>query len=125
MAGASETLHESREKLREETLDRHRALVSLQEELEAVDWYNQRADATGDPELAEVLAHNGDEEKEHAVMVLEWLRRHDPKFDQELRERLFAEGPIVDHGAPEGEAAPEAAAPAADGSLGIGSLKQG
>lgn len=95
---ASEGFHEPIEKLSAETIDMHRALVSLMEELEAVDWYNQRVDATNDPELKKILAHNRDEEKEHAVMTLEWIRRHDPKMDQELRGRLFKDGPIaVDH----------------------------
>ena len=69
---AHEGFHEAVEQLRPETLDKHRALVSLQEELEAVDWYDQRVSATGDAELAAILAHNRDEEKEHAAMTLEW-----------------------------------------------------
>jgi ferritin-like protein len=73
----------------------HRALASLQEELEAVDWYQQRIDATGDPELREILRHNRDEEKEHAAMVLEWIRRRDASFDAKLREYLFTEGSIT------------------------------
>ena len=72
---ASEGLHEAAENLSAETKDYHRAIVSLMEELEAVDWYNQRVDATEDEALAKVLAHNRDEEKEHAAMALEWLRR--------------------------------------------------
>ncbi len=80
-------------------MDMHRALTSLMEELEAVDWYNQRVDAVNDPELRKILIHNRDEEKEHAVMVLEWIRRQDSKLDHELRERLFKDGPIVgEHG---------------------------
>lgn len=67
------------------------------EELEAVDWYNQRADACEDPELRAILAHNRDEEKEHAAMVLEWIRRHDAVLSKELREFLFADRPIA-HG---------------------------
>src|SRR5262245_57753750 len=93
MAGASGSYHE--DKLTEQTRDLHRALVSLQEELEAIDWYQQRVEATSDPELAEILKHNRDEEKEHAAMVLEWIRRHDPKFDAVLREYLFKSGSIV------------------------------
>jgi ferritin-like protein len=77
------------------TLDMHRAIVSLIEELEAVDWYQQRVDACRDPELAAILAHNRDEEKEHAAMVLEWIRRNDPAFDHELKDYLFKTGPIV------------------------------
>ena len=93
---ASEGLHESAEKLSAETIDYHRAMVSLMEELEAVDWYNQRVDATDDEGLAAVLAHNRDEEKEHAAMTLEWLRRRDPKLDQQLRTYLFSDGPITE-----------------------------
>jgi len=93
MAGASGSYHE--DKLTDHTRDLHRALVSLQEELEAIDWYQQRVEAASDPELAEILKHNRDEEKEHAAMVLEWIRRHDAKFDAVLREFLFQSGPIV------------------------------
>ena len=92
---ANEGYHEPIEKFSAATLDLHRAIVSLMEELEAVDWYNQRVDAAADPELKGILAHNRDEEKEHASMLLEWIRRHDPKFDHELRDNLFKEGPIV------------------------------
>ncbi len=74
---------------------RHRAITSLMEELEAVDWYNQRVDAAKDPELAAILAHNRDEEKEHAAMVLEWIRRKDPSFDKELKDFLFTDKPIT------------------------------
>ena len=91
---SSETLHETN--LSKETLDLHRAIVSLMEELEAVDWYNQRVEAASDPELKQLLAHNRDEEKEHAAMMIEWIRRHDPKFDKQLRTYLFAEGSIVE-----------------------------
>ena len=86
--------HEPIEELSDATRDMHRAIVSLMEELEAIDWYQQRVDATDDPELKSVLAHNRDEEKEHAVMVMEWLRRRDTKFDELMRELLFKEGPI-------------------------------
>jgi len=92
---ASEGLHEPIEKLSAETLDRHRAVVSLMEELEAIDWYDQRVDAASDPELAAVLAHNRDEEKEHAAMTLEWIRRHDRVFDRMLRRYLFTDRPII------------------------------
>jgi ferritin-like protein len=95
MAGASGGFHEAEDKLTEHTRDLHRALVSLQEELEAIDWYQQRVDATNDPELAEILKHNRDEEKEHAAMVLEWIRRHDHEFDAVLHEYLFKSGPIA------------------------------
>ena len=86
---SNEGYHEPVELLSAETRDMHRAIVSLMEELEAVDWYNQRVDACSDPELKAVLAHNRDEEKEHASMVLEWIRRRDPSFDKELRDYLF------------------------------------
>ena len=112
---ASDTLHEPAELLRPETIEMHRAIASLIEELEAVDWYAQRVDASRDEALRAVLAHNRDEEKEHACMTLEWIRRNDPGFDRLLREILFRKGPI------EAEAADGGAG---DGSLGIGSLRQ-
>ena len=120
---ASEGLHEASELLDEATVDRHRAIVSLKEELEAVDWYDQRVNATNDASLADVLAHNRDEEKEHASMTLEWLRRHDAVFDQHLRTYLFTSEPVTEV---EAEAAADAsggARPAGSGSLGIGSLR--
>ena len=86
---AHEGYHEPVEQLSPEVIDRHRAIVSIMEELEAVDWYDQRVSATADPALAEVLAHNRDEEKEHAAMVLEWIRQHDAGFDEQLRTYLF------------------------------------
>jgi hypothetical protein len=92
---ANEGYHEPLEKLSAATMDLHRAIVSLMEELEAVDWYNQRVDAATDPELKKILAHNRDEEKEHGAMLLEWIRRHDPVFDHELKDNLFKEGPIT------------------------------
>ena len=92
---SNEGYHEPIEKLSAATMDMHRALTSLMEELEAVDWYNQRVDACSDPELKKILAHNRDEEKEHAAMVLEWIRRRDQVWDAKLREFLFTEGPIV------------------------------
>lgn len=94
---ASEGFHEPLEKLSAETMDMHRAIMSLMEELEAVDWYNQRVDAATDPDLKHILEHNRDEEKEHAAMVLEWIRRRDPKMDKELREVLFKAGDIAGH----------------------------
>jgi ferritin-like protein len=123
MADSSMGLHEAKEDLAPATLDRHRGLVSLMEELEAMDWYQQRIDAAGDPELEAVLAHNRDEETEHAAMSLEWLRRQDPVLDEHLREYLFTEGSIVaieqeiEGGGSGGGAA------SGDGSLGIGSLR--
>ena len=92
---ASVGYHEPIAELSDETRDMHRAIVSLMEELEAVDWYNQRADATRDPELKAILKHNRDEEKEHAAMVLEWIRRQDPAFSKELKDYLFTEAPIA------------------------------
>ena len=93
---AHEGYHEPIEKLSAQTVDMHRAITSLMEELEAVDWYNQRVEACTDAELKSVLAHNRDEEIEHASMTLEWIRRHNPVFDKELREKLFKTGPITD-----------------------------
>jgi len=116
-------LHEARELLRAETIDNHRALTSMMEELEAVDWYDQRVDAAGDAELKAILAHNRDEEKEHFAMALEWLRRRDPKLSDELRTKLFTTGSIVAHEA--GGSPRDAGGSASDGSLGIGSLKGG
>ena len=94
---SNEGYHEPVEQLSNETRDMHRAIISLMEELEAVDWYNQRVDACSDPELRAVLEHNRDEEKEHAAMVLEWIRRRDPAFDHELKDYLFTEKPIAHH----------------------------
>jgi ferritin-like protein len=87
--------HEPVEELSDATRDMHRAIVSLMEELEAVDWYNQRLEACKDEELRAILTHNRDEEKEHASMVLEWIRRRDPSFSRELKEYLFVDKPIV------------------------------
>lgn len=94
---AHEGYHEPVEELSDDTRDMHRAIISLMEELEAVDWYNQRVDACKDPDLKAILAHNRDEEKEHAAMVLEWVRRKDPRFSKELKEYLFTDTPIA-HG---------------------------
>ena len=114
--------HEDAEKLKPETRDRHRAIVSIMEELEAVDWYDQRVDATGDDELRAILAHNRDEEKEHAAMVLEWLRRRDANLDQQLRDYLFTDKPVL---AREEELVEsETTTASANGSLGIGSLRE-
>ncbi|MFN3512012.1 MAG: ferritin [Phenylobacterium sp.] len=92
---SSEGLHVPRENLRPETLHMHYAIASLIEELEAVDWYRQRADDCTDPELRAILLHNAREEIEHAAMALEWIRRKDPEFDGQLREFLFSEGSIA------------------------------
>lgn len=91
---ANEGYHEPYELLSDETRDMHRAIISLMEELEAVDWYNQRIDVCKDDELKAVLIHNRDEEKEHAAMMLEWIRRKDPKFDDELKDYLFTDKPL-------------------------------
>ena len=92
---SNEGYHEPIEQLSVKTRDMHRAIVSLMEELEAVDWYNQRVDACSDEDLKAILAHNRDEEKEHASMVLEWIRRNDPRFDKELRDYLFTDKQIA------------------------------
>src|SRR3954469_5266399 len=89
-------LHEPADALQPATIERHRALVSLMEELEAIDWYDQRFDASTDATLKPILAHNRDEEREHAAMTLEWLRRNDPKWDEVLRTYLFTEDPIIE-----------------------------
>ena len=119
--------HESEDKLRPETMDNHRAIASMQEELEAADWYDQRVDATTDSHLKEILAHNRDEEKEHFAMVLEWYRRRDATMDAHLREYLFTTGSLIAREQAStggGEAGAEPAA-GSGGSLGIGSLKGG
>jgi ferritin-like protein len=90
---ASAGYHE--EQLSEKTRDMHRAIVSLMEELEAIDWYNQRVDACKDEDLRAILVHNRDEEKEHAAMVLEWIRRKDAVFSKELKEHMFTDKPIT------------------------------
>jgi ferritin-like protein len=95
MAGASQGWHEDERGLSSRTKDLHRAIVSLQEELEAIDWYQQRYDATEDPELKEILAHNRDEEKEHAMMLLEWIRRRDVAFARMFEMHTGHSGPIV------------------------------
>mgnify|MGYP000035222934 FL=1 len=87
--------HEPVTELSDETRDMHRAIVSLMEELEAVDWYNQRADACKDPQLKAILTHNRDEEKEHAAMVLEWIRRKDPAFSKHLKDYLFTKKAVA------------------------------
>lgn len=92
---ANEGYHEPADALSAETREMHRAIISLVEELEAVDWYNQRADACKDPELRAILKHNRDEEKEHAAMLMEWIRRRDPMFDKELRDYLFTDKQIA------------------------------
>ncbi|MEQ8968053.1 MAG: ferritin [Azospirillaceae bacterium] len=97
MAGSSADLHAPRERLSKKTLAMHQAIVSLMEELEAVDWYRQRADDCEDPELEAILLHNMREEVEHAMMTLEWLRRNDETFAGHMKEFLYTEGPIAEH----------------------------
>ena len=82
--------HESEALLSQETKDMHKTIVSLMEELEAIDWYNQRIDACDDDELAGILSHNRDEEKEHAAMLLEWIRRQADALDKEFKKYLFS-----------------------------------
>jgi ferritin-like protein len=135
-----ESWHEPYEDLTPRTRDMHRAIISLMEELEAIDWYQQRADVTPDADLKAVMEHNRDEEIEHAMMTLEWIRRRSPKFDENLRTYLWSSGPITEveekmkEGADGGDAKDGAAGsssgkpekkksksrPAADGSLGGG-----
>jgi ferritin-like protein len=124
VSDSSQSLHEARETLSPEILDRHRAIVSLMEELEAADWYDQRYEASRDAELRAILAHNRDEEKEHAAMVLEWLRRRDPALDKHLRAYLFQEGDIAALEEALGAESPAAEPPGADGSLGIGDMRR-
>ena len=123
MAGSSGSLHENEAVLKPETIDRHRAVVSIMEELEAVDWYDQRAKATDDPDLRAILVHNRDEEKEHAMMMLEWLRRRDAVLSEHLKTYSFTTAPItqIERAA---EGSDEKPASPADGSLGIGSLRE-
>jgi uncharacterized protein len=120
MTDSSAQLHEPADQLRPQTIEAHRGIVSLIEEFEAVDWYAQRVDATSDPELRAVLAHNRDEEKEHAVMTLEWLRRRDPVLDAHLRTYLFTESSIVR--IEEEDTAEESGNGASNGELRIGAL---
>ncbi len=126
---ASEGYHEDESKLSAGLMDRHRAIASLMEELEAVDWYDQRVEACTDPELAEILAHNRDEEKEHASMVLEWLRRRDAKLDEHLRTYLFTDGAKVTDVEEEAEEGSGGDGPGsgdgAAGAMSIGDLRGG
>jgi hypothetical protein len=126
---AGETLHEERGVLSKAILDRHRALSTIMEELEAIDWYDQRIAASENAELRAVLTHNRDEEKEHASMLLEWVRRHDTEFARQMGAQLFNPGAIRETKAIEadraggGSESGPASAGAGDGSLGIGSLR--
>ncbi len=122
MTAGSTTLHE--ENLPPDVIDRHRAIVSMMEELEAVDWYDQRASATSDEALRGILGHNRDEEKEHFAMTLEWLRRRDPTMDRHLRTYLFTDGQDVlevEEEAEHGGGTPAAAA--TPPTLEVGSLR--
>jgi uncharacterized protein len=124
MGQGSNSLHEPAEKLPADVIDRHRAIQSLMEELEAVDWYDQRVAACTDDELRAILAHNRDEEKEHACMTIEWLRRRDPKWDQHLRTYLFTEGSITElEKADTGKAGNSGVAASGASGLGVGSLR--
>ncbi|HEX7699642.1 MAG TPA: ferritin-like domain-containing protein [Kofleriaceae bacterium] len=120
---SSESYHEPIELLSEGTKNMHRALVSLREELEAVDWYQQRAEACSDTDLAAVLTHNKNEEIEHAMMTLEWIRRHNPVVDKNLEVYLNTTGPITEVEKTAMAGGGEASGGAASSSLGVGSLK--
>ena len=122
MGTGSAGFHESPDKLSRETRDLHRAIVSLMEEFEAIDWYQQRIDAVEDAGLKAILAHNRDEEKEHASMLLEWIRRSDPILDGALREYLFSEGSVVGR---EGKLMNRDGAPVGSGPrVSVGSLRE-
>lgn len=123
MAESSTTLHEPLDQITAETMEQHRGIVSLMEELEAIDWYSQRIDATKDEQLKAILVHNGDEEKEHAMMTLEWLRRRDPVLDEQMQTYLFTDGDILAAEEDAMAAGGAGAMSADDGSLGIGSLR--
>ncbi len=126
---ALEHFHEPREQLSESLLDLKRAKASLIEELEAANWYNERAEATRDDELRSILEHNRDEEIEHAVMLLEWIRRNHPGFNEEMETYLFKTAPVTqlereeEEGGGEAQSASESPNEAEAGSLNIGSMK--
>ena len=115
--------HEPATELPEEARNFSRALNSLKEEIEAIDWYHQRVVLTQDPTLQKALAHNRDEEIEHAAMMIEWLRRNMPGWDEELRTYLFTEGDLttLEEGEEESEENEEKSADSSSG-LGIGKL---
>ena len=121
---SSESYHEPLELISEETKDLHRAIGSLKEELDAVDWYQQRAEACSDDELRAVLVHNKNEEIEHAMMILEWLRRHSSVFAANIETYLDSIGPITEAEQKKIAGSGERAESAASASLGIGSLKE-
>lgn len=116
---ASTGYHEPTELLSAETIEMHRALVSAIEELEAIDWYQQRADASTDADLVKILLHNKKEEIEHFCMTLEWIRRRSPAFSERMSKYLFSEGEIT-----ELERSSKSSSAATDGSLAIGGLKE-
>ena len=121
----STSLHEELETLSSKVLDRHRAISSLMEELEAVDWYDQRAEACTDDELRKILIHNRDEEKEHAAMVIEWLRRNDEGFEGHLKTYLFSDRSVVALEAEDTQSdTSSSSSEASEPSLRIGSLKK-
>jgi len=120
---SSESYHEPSGLLSEETKNLHRAVVSLKEELDAVDWYQQRAEACSDGELRAVLVHNKNEEIEHAMMILEWLRRHSSVFAANIETYLNSSGPITEVETKKNAGSSEKTEGAAAASLGIGSLK--
>ena len=120
---SSENYHEPYELLSESTRCLHRAIVSLKEELEAIDWYQQRADACTNDELRTVLLHNKNEEIEHAMMTLEWLRRSDPVFAANIATYLGSTGPITEVETLASAGTTQGTQPSAPASLGIGSLK--
>ena len=111
--------HEPVEELSAQARNFSRALNSLKEEIEAIDWYNQRVDASNDEQLKKIMAHNRDEEIEHACMALEWLRRNMPGWDEELKTYLFSEGDVTELEEGGGE---EGDSEASD--LGIGKIKK-
>jgi ferritin-like protein len=127
MAGSSANYHEPYELLSEESKNMHRALVTVMEELEAIDWYQQRAEACSDEDLKKILLHNKNEEIEHAMMSLEWIRRRNPVFSDQARTYLFSKGPIteIEKEVEGGGGSPGVSSPGSGGSLGIGSLKKG
>lgn len=124
MTDGSFSLHEEKEALTPATIDRHRAIASIMEELEAVDWYDQRAQATEDASLRAILEHNRDEEKEHAAMALEWLRRNDDVMNKQLRTYLFTEGDILGIEEEDTDGSAEENGDSGEGSLGIGCLRE-
>jgi ferritin-like protein len=127
MAGSSANYHEPYELLSEESKNMHRALVTVMEELEAIDWYQQRAEACSDEDLKKILLHNKNEEIEHAMMSLEWIRRQNPVFSDQARTYLFSKGPIteIEKEVEGGGGSSGISSPGSGGSLGIGSLKKG